>query len=547
MRNAAALLVQLAFTATLFAQSLPPVFRPDGYRYHAPVQSTVNALALRTPDVTLDEPVRQTTGGIRAQNGIVRALDYAWPGHTNRIAATGAATAVFRSAGADQVRLHLTQLQLHAGAELTVSGADGMALAVDTEFRMPDGSIWTPSVAGDTVVLTFPAASILTVADIAHIFRMKSDSTACFVDVTCTSFPDKSTLSAAVAQLQFVNGSSTYVCTGGLINSTSPDRLLLTANHCISTQAEAASLQATFDLTSASCGNTATPNKKVVNGASLLVASATTDVSLLRLNSLPPNRYLMGWTTTRPANGTTLYRISHPYDDTLGLFSQVFSTTSVNEQVGACGGAPRPNFLYSVHDTGGIEGGSSGSVDIIQGGYIVAQLYGLCGPGTLDGCSSTSNIVEGSLGQSFPILQPYLQPSGGQQCATCTPDATTACALGGRFKVTISWIDSGAHLNGSGTIIHYADNVPKTDSQFGTVSESIFFSFYSFAATDVEALVRMINGHGINDKFWVFATGFTGAQYSVTIQDTKTCAVWQHTVNGGATDVVKDFNAFPLP
>ncbi len=255
----------------------------------------------------------------------------------------------------------------------------------------------------------------------------------------------------------------------------------------------------------------------------------------------------MGWTTTRPLNGTTLYRISHPYDGTAGLFKQTYSTNTLDETAPICGGAPRPNFLYSQKAVGGIEGGSSGSPLIAQGGFIVGQLYGLCGPDPQDGCGTTSKLVDGFIGQSYMLLQPFINPTQGSQCGSCVAGTNTACALGGRFKITISWNDTGAHLNGAATVIHYADNLPSVDPTLGPVSESVFFSFYPFALKDVEALVRLINGHGINDKYWVFATGFTGAQYTVNVQDMHTCATWQHNVAGGATDVVKDFSAFPLP
>jgi hypothetical protein len=405
-------------------------------------------------------------------------------------------------------------------------------------------------VGGDTIALTFPGTSSFVVTDVAHIFGggVTPNVTDCFTDVACNSFPDKAALSAAAAQLTFINGSSTFVCTGTLINGASGDRLLLTANHCINTQAEATSLESDFDYTAPSCGSTAQPNDKRVVGSTLLVASATTDVSLVRLPSLPPGRTLMGWTTTRPAAGTTLFRISHPYDGTSGLFKQNYSTTTVDETSGACGSAPRPAFLYSLKGTGGIEGGSSGSAVIVQGGFIVGQLLGLCGSDTpQDGCGTISKLVDGAIGQSYTQLQPFINPNQGSQCGTCVASSTTACPLGGRFKVTIAWNDSGAHLSGAGTVIKYAENLPSVDPTLGPVSESVFFSFYPFALKDVEALVRMINGHGINDKYWVFATGFTGAQYTVNVQDMNTCATWQRIIPAGATNVVKDFTAFPLP
>jgi hypothetical protein len=543
-------IAMVLFASVCLAESRPPEYRAEGFHYTEPAAAKVSQLALQKPDVVLEAPAHQTLSSDPPQNGIVRALPQPFEvGRGNRIAAAGDALAVFRSAGAMRVRLHLTQPQFPAGAQLTVSGFDGKAVTFSTDLLMPDGSLWTPSVGGDTIALTFPGTSSFVVTDVAHIFGggPASNATDCFTDVACNSFPDKAALSSAVAQVTFINGASTFVCTGGLINGASGDRLLLTANHCINTQAEATSLEADFDYTAPSCGSTAQPNDKRIVGSTLLVASETTDVALVRLPSLPPGRTLMGWTTTRPVTGTTLYRISHPYDGTSGLFKQNYSTTTVDETTGTCGSAPRPSFLYSVKVTGGIEGGSSGSPVIIEGGFIVGQLLGLCGPSPLDGCSTSAHLVDGSIGQSYAQLQPFINPTQGSQCGSCVAGTNTACALGGRFKITISWNDTGAHLTGAGTVIHYADNLPAVDPTLGPVSESVFFSFYPFAPKDVEALVRLINGHGINDKYWVFATGFTGAQYTVNVQDMHTCATWQHNVPGGATDVVKDFNAFPLP
>src|ERR1051326_2114184 len=151
------------------------------------------------------------------------------------------------------------------------------------------------------------------------------------------SFSDRDTVSRSIGAIEYVNGNGVFACTGGLINANVSDRLFLTANHCISNQAEATSLELTWDFRSSSCGSTTTLPTPKTNGGFLLVTSTTSDVTLLRLQSLPTNRYLMGWDTTRPASGTTLYRISHPLTASAdATYQQLYSTTTLNETVGVC-------------------------------------------------------------------------------------------------------------------------------------------------------------------------------------------------------------------
>ena len=119
--------------------------------------------------------------------------------------------------------------------------------------------------------------------------------------------------------------------------------------------------------------------------------------------------------------------------------------------------------------------------------------------------------------------------------------------LGGRFKVTMpTWRDTFANLSGQGRLVKYADNLAEISPDYGPVSESAFFSMYTHAPKSIEALVRIIKGQNINNKYWVFLMGFTGAEYTINIQDTQTCRTWQRTVAVGATNVVKDFDAFPF-
>lgn len=527
-------------SVVIFAESRPPAFRADAFNLRPVVRVPfeVSAQHLLADLGAIETLPRDSELPVI---GVVRSLD------TISAAEATPAISTVRSRGATRVRFRLDDVRLEQGATLIVAGRDGVGIEFDATLADENGELWTPSVAGDTIAVTSRGKAQYAVGAIAHIVETNAVSTTCLSDASCASYAQRAELSASIAQLEFVTGNNVAVCTGGLINGPEGARLLLTANHCISTAAEARSVEATWDLRSTSCGSGVRATTSTTNGATLLVTSAGTDVTLLRMDSLPGGRWLMGWTTEQLARGTLLYRISHPADPNgNGVYVQTYSTTTFDDSVSTCTGRGRPSYLYSNAVTGGIFGGSSGSPVLIDGGYIVGQLFGLCGVDPTQGCGGSMNrTVDGSLRESYALLKPYLRPEGTANCTACTPGNNTACLLGNRFKVTMpSWRDIGANLSGQGTVIRYADNLPEIHPDFGPLSESAFFSMYGHAPKSIETLVRMIKGQNINNKYWVFLTGFTGAEYTIRIEDTQTCATWQRTVASGATNVVKDFEAF---
>jgi hypothetical protein len=511
------------------AEKLPPAFRAEAYQYREPHRVSVEATVLATPVVVLDAPSDVVRGGDPPRVGIVRTLAEPYDSARARASSVSAPLmASFRSTGASRVRLHLTNVRL--SGDLVVYGRDGLARAFGPELVSDDGDLWTPSVSGDTIVIAYASADRFTVSAVAHVFVAAPASTSCFTDVACSSFSDRDTLSRSIAAIEYVNGNGVFACTGGLINANVSDRLFLTANHCISNQAEATSLELTWDFRSSSCGSTTTLPTPKTNGGFLLVTSTTSDVTLLRLQSLPTNRYLMGWDTTRPASGTTLYRISHPLTASAdATYQQLYSTTTLNETVGVCTGRTRPAYLYSVRSIGGTAGGSSGSPVIIQGGYIVGQLFGACGPDPTDSCASNTNAVDGWLGQSFTVLQPFLQ----QAMATCTPSSSNLCLLGNRFRVTLNVNDPRVSGAGSANATAQGDwgyfDVPAAT---GSTDKPVVF-------------VKVIDGRPVNNRYWVFYGGLTDLQYSFTVTDVQTGASKTYTKASGTYDGAADTNAFP--
>lgn len=448
-----------------------------------------------------------------------------------------------RVAGGNRLRLQLTGVNVPADAKFWAYGAGGEAYGFDAALAY-QGTLWTPSVEGDTITIevetrgSTASFTISAVTDIRPVSEVIPHDASCIQDAGCYA-NNVISYGSAVALMQFVSGGSSYICTGSLIIDAAKTYApyFLTANHCISTASEAASLEAIWDYRTTSCnGGASITGKPRSQGATLLATTTASDSTLLRLGNVPGSRYWLGWNANLPASGTTLYRVSHPYGEPLR-----YSTSTVTTVANACGGWPRPAFLYQYHLLGTTGGGSSGSPVLNSDGQILGQLAGSCGPDS-DVCNIANRTVDGALSSSYSTLAPYIN-AAPPTCSTCTPNANTACMLNGRFKVTMTWRDPSANQSGNGRLINYAENKAITDPANGEVSQVTFWSMYANDPNSVEALVRIIRG---GSSFWIFTTGFAAAEYTVTVQDTQKCNTWTRTSAFGATNKIADYNALPF-
>lgn len=169
---------------------------------------------------------------------------------------------------------------------------DGSAATLEVELPAdadPDG-----------VVLAVPKLShqILTLQKaIEKDFSDMGNSGSCNLNVTCEaeSLDDES---RSVAKMMFNRGSEVYLCTGTLINdaSSSGSPNFITANHCVKTQEEAASLETQWFFRAWKCSTPETvvisgkgKTVNLVGGSELLFTNATYDTTLLKLNKKPPS------------------------------------------------------------------------------------------------------------------------------------------------------------------------------------------------------------------------------------------------------------------
>ena len=432
-------------------------------------------------------------------------------------------------ADAHRLRLHLSQVELPEGAQLWVHGA-GASVGPFGKELIAGGGLWTPSVPGEdvSVDVELPAAALagkahvgFTVDKVLELMEIgtadpKDDS--CGVDAACKSssdFPAIENVRHAVAQIEFVDPSDPGFggqCTGQLLNDSrsSGTPYMLTANHCVSTQEAAASLQAWWDDYDSGC-NVGAPNLDTLpqsNGATLLAtgnADTSSDYTLMLLNSIPSGRILLGWDANAAdvPQGTLLYRLSHGNGA-----PQEFNVTKVDTTVEQCPPNVRPRFLYSDTVVGGTFGGSSGSAAMLANGSVVGQLYGGCGVD--DDCSPLQFTVDGAFSNSFPALQQYLAPSS---TGVCRPDRQTLCLLSRRFKVQVSWQNQFNSTAGTGFAI------PSTDSSG---------YFYFTDASNYELVFKILN---FGSVLKVFYGELTDLNFTITVTDTSdgTTKTYQNT------------------
>jgi hypothetical protein len=74
-------------------------------------------------------------------------------------------------------------------------------------------------------------------------------------------------------------------------------------------------------------------------------------------------------------------------------------------------------------------------------------------------------------------------------------------------------------------------------------SDTGYFMFFDSA--NVEVLVKVLNGCGLNSRYWTFAGGLTDVNVILTVTDTQTGAVRTYTnPQGTPFQPIQDTNAF---
>ena len=351
-----------------------------------------------------------------------------------------------RVEGAHRLRLGLSRVDLPASARIWVYGETAESAGpFGTELASKDGALWTPSVGGEAIYveITIPGGDLsrkweVTLDAVLELVPLDADgeplssqsmapvATDCLIDAECvdaTTFDVIEPVRHAIARIQYIKGSSGYLCSGGLLVDTVSSSTIpyfLTANHCIDSQTVASTLEAFWDYYADSCLGDwpALGSLPRSSGSTLRATDTTSDYTLLELSSVPSGRTFLGWNASASAvpQGTSLHRISHPMG-----WAQGYSMTTMNTSSQTCSVWPRPSWMYENSFLGGTFGGSSGSPVILDGGYVVGQLSGGCGLNPSDGCDPSNYTVDGAFSQYYVEVSEYLNPTA---CYTLTRSHT---------------------------------------------------------------------------------------------------------------------------
>lgn len=352
----------------------------------------------------------------------------------------------FHVANSYQISLHLAEVNLPSGSTLWVYGDDPVD-SVSFGLEILYGhEVYTPPVDGPTLRLEIqlPASELVTGArfsftidSITELFKLDDRGRpdlqhsipakdSCSVDAACIhpgvedGLPTHQWVEEhkkATARLQITSGNNTAPCTGVLIATNPPSNIpyLLTAAHCVHNQALASRLVAWFDYLPSTCNGTAPSlgSRPKSVGAQFL-AESDNDLALLRLNTLPEGRSLLGWSSSEfffP--DLILTTFSHPNGNPME-FMETDGTPSLD-----CFGESRPNYIISRRAskntnfyTGRIALGSSGA-GVMGGSTLDGALRGYC---SIPGLSCDNEfekrtiIVHGALAHFVGSICRYLCP-----------------------------------------------------------------------------------------------------------------------------------------
>jgi hypothetical protein len=360
-----------------------------------------------------------------------------------------------------------------------------LALNKEADSSDADGEYyWSPTIKGDTICIeiylpegadtsavqiSFPLISHILVPLSSSIpqgmsVQGQGDSNSCQNDATCAS--SWANVGKTVAHMNFTSNGGTYICTGTLLNDLDPDTFkpfFLTANHCISNQVEASSLETYWFWESAFCnGSLRNPSFTGTFGGAILLdtrgmnfgtpSNNSMDITLLKLRRSPPGGvYYAGWTTAVPP-GTQRTGIHHPRGDWKKI-----SFASAAAGMNSCYWVDATHFncvagsghfnLVNWTD-GGTEGGSSGSALFLNNGQVIGTLTG--GNGSCAGSHSfyssfrdaysAGNYAQWLAKSLSPVISPILPLllSGSDDAYEQNDTLLTAYNLGGQEQIWLS-------------------------------------------------------------------------------------------------------------
>lgn len=327
------------------------------------------------------------------------------------------------SPGARGLRVHLNDLALPSGVTALVYATADPAQA----HALPRTATehWTPTVFSEAVTLevVVPAGAAEPAFGIDAIVYQYVDLLAeasekaagsCNLDVSChTGFAQTA---LGVGGIGTVGASGSLWCTGALLTDGDPSTAIpyfLTADHCVSTQSKASSVEVYWFYQNSACAVPANPPAantvpRTTGGADLLASSSVSggnDFALLRLRNAPPNGVTyLGFSTSAAPTGTETVCIHHPRGDfkriSFGTKTAAGSPGNGNQPL-----QPAARFHEILWHDGTTEPGSSGSpLFLASSQQLIGQLWG----GRAACTKPEEPDYYGRFDLTYPVVAPWL-------------------------------------------------------------------------------------------------------------------------------------------
>jgi hypothetical protein len=331
---------------------------------------------------------------------------------------------IIKSSGASGINVHFRNFALADGQEVYVYGGapDSIVFGPFTsKGPWSDGEFWSGTVDGDTAIIEFYTRTdenekAFEVFEVSHIFteldwQLRSDqpdALNCERDASCNRVRENN----AVARIEYIdNEGDQSVCTGTLLSDTAQDQCpyFLTANHCVSTQTEARTVEAYWFYQTTSCNSGVLRNwVHSPPGSLLLRTQKSNDISLLRLlNDVPVGAVFAGWTSAAQPTGTSVFGLHHPDGFVPPQIPSYLrrSDGSITRTNGSC----LENGYRIVWAAGLTEHGSSGSGLFTSNGH---KLVGVLSCSfQADKCPTPQNPAwdnYGKFANFYSQIQPYI-------------------------------------------------------------------------------------------------------------------------------------------
>ncbi len=134
-------------------------------------------------------------------------------------------------------------------------------------------------------------------------------------------------------------------------------------------------------------------------------------------------------------------------------------------------------------------------------------------------------------GRTFPRVDAAaaLRDAGVGAAGACASDAATLCLNGGRFRVPAAWRAPALASGGVGRAV-------------ALTGDAGYFWFFS--ASNVELVVKLVDGRGLNGRYWFFSGALSDVDYTIAVTDTATGAVRTYFNPSETLSSIADVSAF---